>query len=383
LLEEVMPFWEARTRDTEAGGYLTCFDGEGNLADGDKYIWYQGRQLWMFSALYNQVERRQGWLDLARHGRDFLVAHAHAGNGRWHYHLDRAGTQVKKGTISIYTDMFVLAGLCEYALASRSDQDLDLIRQTYDAAERNIHDPQCKDIFHGTWSPLFKRHGTYMMGLTTAGSVQPVLGVARTRPLIDHCLHEILHVFAKDQPKALFESVGRQGGEIIDDDEGRVLNPGHCLESMWFAMEEGHKRRDRRIIDRAVQITDWMYRRGYDKQNGGIVAFLDASGREPRQMDWHRETGMAWHDKTWWVHSEALYALALAAVESESPQRMGWFLDLHEWCQKHFRNPATGEWRADLHRDGRPKTGGTSFMWKAAYHLPRAMMKIMQLLEQC
>ena len=83
LLEDVMPFWEPRTRDEECGGYFTCFDRAGALTDRTKYIWFQGRQLYMFSALYNRVERRPEWLDLARHGRDFIVKHAYAGNGRW------------------------------------------------------------------------------------------------------------------------------------------------------------------------------------------------------------------------------------------------------------------------------------------------------------
>ena len=89
LLEGVIPFWEVRTADREQGGYLTCFDRTGNLTDDDKYIWFQGRQLYMFSALYRQVEKRPLWLELAQHGRNFIVAHAYAGGGRWHYQLDR------------------------------------------------------------------------------------------------------------------------------------------------------------------------------------------------------------------------------------------------------------------------------------------------------
>ena len=131
LLEDVMAFWEPRTKDTECGGYLTCFDRVGNLTDTDKYIWFQGRQLWMFSALYNHLWKRPLWLELAQHGRDFLVKHAYAGAGRWNYHLDQQG-RAKKGTISIYTDLFMLAGLCEYALASGNDADLPIIRETYE-----------------------------------------------------------------------------------------------------------------------------------------------------------------------------------------------------------------------------------------------------------
>jgi N-acylglucosamine 2-epimerase len=79
LLEDVMSFWEVRTADTEYGGYLTCFDRKGNVTDTTKYIWFQGRQLWMFSVLYNRVGKDQKWLNLAETGHDFIVRHAYAG----------------------------------------------------------------------------------------------------------------------------------------------------------------------------------------------------------------------------------------------------------------------------------------------------------------
>ena len=230
LLEDVIPFWEQRTKDEACGGYLTCFDRAGRVTDTDKYIWFQGRQLWMFSALCHRLEQRESWLDLAQHVRDFIVKHAYAGQGRWYYQLDRSG-KPKKATISIFTDHFVLSGLCEYALAAETDEDLPLIHETYDAIEAAVYDPQFKDIFHGTWSPLYKRHGIYMMSLHVAGLAERILGCQRTRPLIDYCLDQILHVFAKDDHQMLFESVSSDG-DYVDDAEGRVFNPGHTLESM-------------------------------------------------------------------------------------------------------------------------------------------------------
>jgi N-acylglucosamine 2-epimerase len=375
LLEDVMPFWETRTGDRQCGGYLTCFDRQGTVTNNDKYIWLQGRQLWMFSALYTKIETRPEWLALAKLGRDFLIKHAYAGNGRWNFHLSRDGTAVKEGTISIYTDHFVLAGLCEYAVASGREEDLDLIRTTYDTMERNVHNPDFKDIFHQKWSPRYKRHGVYMISLHTANIASQVLGDDKTRPLRDHCLEQILHVFAKDEHEQLFESVGRNG-EFIDEPEGRLINPGHALESMWFCMEEGRRRRDVSIIQRALQIADWAYRAGYDRDYGGIVSFLDCGGKNPLRMDWHKETGMLWHDKSFWVHAEALCALAFATIESGSTEWFQRFENLHQWCRDHFYDAEYGEWFTALWRDGRPKDTAKGSNWKAAYHVPRALMKI-------
>jgi N-acylglucosamine 2-epimerase len=381
LLEDVMPFWEVRTEDRDHGGYITCFDRTGQMTDATKYIWFQGRQLWMFSALCNRVEKRREWLDLAEAGRDFIVKHAYAGSGRWNYQLDRTG-KVEKGTISIYTDHFVLSALSENAVATGSDRDRALIRDTYETMEKNVYDPDFKDIFHGRWDPRFKRHGIYMISLHVAGCATPVLGENKTRPLIDHCLEQILYTFAKDDRELLYESVSRNG-EIVDDDpEGRVINPGHTMESMWFCIEEGKKIGNSDAVERAIRIIDWAYRSGYDRDHGGILSFLDASGARPSQKDWHRETDTVWHDKVWWVHSEALYALACAAVQTGNAGWLTRFEDLHEWCQAHFFDPEYGEWYATLFRDGTPKLTDKGTVWKAAYHLPRALMLIMLLFER-
>lgn len=101
IQEEVMPFWDARCIDKECGGYLTCFDRQGNLTDDKKYGWFQGRQLYVYALLYNKVEKRAEWLVNARHGYEFLVKHVYAGNGRWNYMLDRRG-RVLSGTVSIF-----------------------------------------------------------------------------------------------------------------------------------------------------------------------------------------------------------------------------------------------------------------------------------------
>ena len=381
LLEDVMPFWERRTRDDKCGGYLTCFDRTGQVTDTDKYMWFQGRQLWMFSALCNNVEKRGEWIELAGHGRDFIVAKSYAGHGRWNYRLDREGN-VKEGTVSIFTDLFILSGLCEYAVATGSDEDSDLIRETFDAIEKAVHDPDFKDIYHQVWDPRYKRHCIYMIPVHVAALAEPILGAQRVRGLMDHCLEQILHVFAKDDREALFESVGRDGS-FVDDDEGRKLNPGHTLESMWFCMEEGIRRGDRGIVERAAKIADWAYRQGHDEEFGGIISYLDFGRAEPTPTEWYKEHDVVWDDKVWWVHTESLYALLLCAVTLDSREFFDRFVDLHDWCVQHFSDPEYGEWYFELQRDGTVKVADKGTLWKAAYHLPRALLKIAKLAESC
>ena len=89
LLNDVVPFWMNNSPDRENGGYFTCLEREGSVFDADKFIWLQGRQVWMFSMLYNNVEKKQDWLDFAQHGADFLKKYGRAADGSWYFSLTK------------------------------------------------------------------------------------------------------------------------------------------------------------------------------------------------------------------------------------------------------------------------------------------------------
>jgi N-acylglucosamine 2-epimerase len=380
LLDDLVPFWESRTRDAEYGGYFHHFDRQGQPGSRDKNMWVQGRQLQFFSDLYLQLEQRPQWLDLARSGRDFIVKHGYAGDGRWVYLLNQDGS-VKDNHLSFFTDAFILAGLCAYAVASQSDQDKKLIETTYDCFEKHFYDESFSEHHHFRLDPNYKWHGNHMIALYVSVLAEPVLGPARTKPMVDYCLDQILHVFAQNEHRVLFEAVG-QDGHFKDDPTGRMINPGHIFESMWFCMEEGVRRNDQAVIDRSGEVISWVYPISIDKDYGGLYNILDCSGSKPVDYENQKGFGELWDDKVWWAHSETLYALLLAAFETENNEYFQWFTDLHEWSFKHFSDAEYGEWYAYLNRDGSVRMGDKGNWIKSAFHIPRDMLKIIRLLER-
>lgn len=58
LLDRVLPFWMNHSVDQECGGYFSCLNRDGSIYDTDKFVWLQGREVWMFAMLYNQLEKR-------------------------------------------------------------------------------------------------------------------------------------------------------------------------------------------------------------------------------------------------------------------------------------------------------------------------------------
>ena len=80
LLDSVLPFWLEHSQDKQYGGYFTCLERDGSVYDTDKFIWLQGREVWLFSMLYNKVEKRTEWLECAMQGAEFLKKFGHDGN---------------------------------------------------------------------------------------------------------------------------------------------------------------------------------------------------------------------------------------------------------------------------------------------------------------
>ena len=382
LLDDVMPFWENRCLDREYGGYLTCFDREGRLTDGSKYIWFQGRQLYVYSRLFNSIERRPEWLGHARWGYDFLVKHAYAGKGRWHFKLDRAGNPLVT-TTSIYSDYHMAQGLAEYMLATgmKNDEGMQILRETYDALEKNTTDPEFRDIYENTWSPVFIWNDMYLTALNAACIAAPVLGTKYTAPLIDECTHKIMDWFARDEYCLVFEAVTR-GNKIVMEGEGRFINPGHSFESAWFLMEAGDISGNRRMPERGLQIVDWTYKVGLDRVNGGIYSYVDAEGKEPKPLDWHKETNSLWDDKVWWVNTEALCAFAKAFSLSGEQKYLKMLEDQWGFCRKYFYDPEFGEWYERLHADGSVKVSDKGTPWKCAFHLARCLIMAVLSLEK-
>ena len=381
LLSDVMPFWDSRCLDREYGGYLTCFDREGNLTDDSKYIWFQGRQLYTYSRLFNAIERRPSWLEHAKWGYEFLLRHAYAGKGRWHYKLDRAGNPLIK-TTSIYADYHMAQALAEYMLSTgmENEKGMEILRDTFDTLEKNTTDPEFKDIYENTWSPVFIWNDMYLTALNVACIATPVLGAKHTGNLIEECSTKMMDWFARDEYNLVFEAITRDN-KVLMEGEGRFINPGHSFESAWFLLEAGEISDNRRMSERGLQIVDWTYKVGLDNANGGIYSYLDAGGGKPEPLDWHKETNSLWDDKIWWVNSEALCAFAKAFSWSNEEKYLEMLKKQWSFCKAKFYDPEYGEWYERLHPDGSVKVSDKGTPWKCAFHLARSLIMAIKSLE--
>jgi N-acylglucosamine 2-epimerase len=373
LLEDVIPFWEQHSIDDELGGYFTCLDRDGSVFDTDKFVWLQARQVWTFAMLYNRLEPRPAWLQIARHGADFLLQHGMDEEGNWYFALDRVGNPLVQ-PYNIFADCFAAMALAQLALAEGVDTGsaADLARRTYENILKREANP--KGIYNKAvaGTRLLKSFALPMTLCNLTMEIKFLLPEGIVDTQVDRAIHEVMEVFLDPETLLISEFVG-PSGERVDSFDGRLINPGHTIEAMWFLMEVGQRRKDHSLIQRAVAVLLATLDFGWDDEYGGIFYFLDRLGYPPQQLEWDQ--------KLWWVHLETLVALSLGHALTGEPACWDWYLRVHDYTWERFPDPRFGEWFGYLNRRGDVLLSLKGGKWKGCFHVPRALYHCWRMFE--
>ncbi|MFT5288822.1 MAG: N-acylglucosamine 2-epimerase [Planctomycetota bacterium] len=373
LLEDTLPFWMKHAVDREQGGFLFCLDRDGSILDTDKGMWQQCRFTWLLATLYTTVERRPEWLELARHGVDFIRSHGFDQDGRMFFQVARDGAPLRKRRY-VFTESFGAIALAAYARASGDDQAADEARGLFREMLRLGTTPGLIEPKINAQTRPCKGIGFPMITLATAQVLRAELQDPLADEWIDRSIDEIRRDFVKPELEVVMETVGPRG-ELIDHFDGRTLNPGHALEAAWFILAEArHRADDAELVKLGSSMVDWMWRRGWDAEHGGLFYFRDLNGGPVQEY---------WHDmKFWWPHNEAVLATLMAYRATGEARFAEWHRLVHDWSHRAFADPEQGEWFGYLHRDGSRSVSLKGNMWKGPFHLPRMQLVAWKTLEE-
>lgn len=371
LLQNVIPFWETHSPDHEYGGFFTCLNRDGKIFDTDKFIWLQGRQVWMFSTLYNRVEQRDAWLKMAEQGADFLKKQGHDGNYNWYFSLTREGKPLVE-PYNIFSDCFATMAFGQLYKATGKEEYAQTAKVTFDNILKRADNPKGRFTKNTAGTRPLKGFSLPMILCNLALEIEHLLPKALVDDTIQKVLHEVMEVFYQEGTGLILENV-MPDGSFSDSFEGRLLNPGHAIEAMWFVMDLSVRLGKPGLATKAVDIVLHTLDHGWDQQYGGIFYFMDVLGNPPQQLEWDQ--------KLWWVHIETLISLIKGYQLTGNVQCLDWFQKVHDYTWSHFSDPGYGEWFGYLNRKGEvllPLKGGK---WKGCFHVPRGLMQIWKTLE--
>ena len=371
LFNNVIPFWEQHSIDWEQGGYFTCLDRQGKVYDTDKFIWLQNRQVWIFSMLYNQVEPRAEWLKIAENGAHFLAKNGRDSEGNWYFSLTREGNPLVQ-PYNIFSDCFAAMAFSKYALASGEDWAKEIALQAYHNVLRRKDDPKGKynKTYPGT-RPM-KSLAVPMILANLSLEMDWLLPGDQLAQILDATVQEVMNDFLDQERGLMYENVSPNGSHL-DCFEGRLINPGHGIEAMWFMMDIANRHHDIQTINRAVDVAINILNFAWDREHGGLYYFMDAEGHPPQQLEWDQ--------KLWWVHLESLVALAIGLRLTGRTDCWEWYQKIHDYTWSHFADAEQGEWFGYLNRQGKVLLNLKGGKWKGCFHVPRSLYLCWQQFE--
>ena len=364
LLNNVVPFWEKHSLDLENGGYFTCLDREGKVYDTDKFMWLQGRQAWMFSTLYNQVEQRENWLKIAKRGVDFIRDKGMDAQGNVYFSLTADGRPLVQ-PYNIFSDCFAAMAFAQYSIAAPDQEYKELAKKTYLNILKKKDNPKGK-YEKGTSARPLKSFALPMILSNLVLELEDILEPAEVERTIDFSVQEVMEVFLDKKSGIIYEFV-KSDGSLEDSFNGRLLNPGHGIEAMWFMIDIAVRRNEQELIDKATATIIKILEYSWDEEFGGIFYFMDSKGHPPQQLEWDQ--------KLWWVHLETLVALTKAYEQTQNPEIYQWYAKVHDYSWNHFSDQEHGEWFGYLNRRGEVLLNLKGGKWKGCFHVPRAMLQ--------
>ena len=428
LFQQVLPWWLNKSLDKEGGGYFNCIYEDGSLFDTTKYIWLQGRQVWMLAKIYGDPKyddrffQDQGLSEInnhvilkaAIHGAEFLVKHAIKEDGQVWFSLNQKGEPVQFqrkpwGACFLCMGLIELARVMPESMATEAakfyKQGVDtfrLILQWFEA-------PWLLGTKFGSGQPATSSLAVPMILLNMCFEMRQCLGdpdendatplrllegdedvvlldicEQKEKWCVDEIKKHIKYDESKNGDKAptiskVLETVG-PNGEILDGATGRLINPGHVIEAGWFLMQYASQIKSDDLFKLGQSVATWAFDYGWDSDeekapNGGILYFLDASKKySPMELEWDM--------KLWWPHTEAMIAFAMAYKKTGDQRMWQKFQKVADYSLQTFKDHDNGgEWFGYCNRKGELTHRFKGGAYKGCFHIPRSLWMCVSILD--
>lgn len=399
LQERFLPFWK-RAMDLDNGGVFTCYVNDGSrLISERKYIWSQGRFLWLCSHLLMQEQKgnihlTREWNNSLEKTHKFLKKNALMANNHAVFALEKNGEKIlDQLDTSIFADCFYVLGCNSYAYFKENKEEFEEALKIYDVIKKRIK----TNRFQSEPYPIptgYRSHSIPMILINLALELfetAEILGHSKKQLLIEDIeslLNEIIMELSNDlRIKEMMPE------KIADEDSllERHVNPGHTLESIWFMLHSIDKIDSpfkQIYVDRLCKIAENTLNIGWDAEYGGLLRFVDKNGGLPigesLETPYEKMILDTWDTKLWWPHAEALYTTLLLFDKTGEEKWLNWYKKIESYVFATFPNKdlKIGEWIQIRERDGSPLEKVVALPVKDPFHIIRSYLLIIELTER-
>lgn len=370
-----LDFWEEHGMDWEKGGLVTYLDREGNWYLDEKQGWFTGRAMFSFARAYNDICKKQRWLDAAENIYDFMVAHQFVpgGNGKMYHNMNRDGVPVDGDPrcggnepalrITLHDESFAIMGLAELYRATGRQDVKDTLYRVFEAQQF-----------------IFKNPDYYKDGTMSRPEEQPVAPLGILMSLI--CSAQTARAADPERKDLYTAKIAVYVDQVLTHyyiperkliTEGEIDAPGHGMELAWFILAEGLYTGNQKLVELCADAVQTLFEIGWDTRCGGFKLLANFDGKPAFHVGGDL--------KYWWPTNELLNGLLYAYVGTGRQWFLETFRMVQEWAMAHFPDREKGEWFGYLNYDGTLLSPCKGDCRKGPFHLYRSIFAIRDLID--
>jgi N-acylglucosamine 2-epimerase len=363
LFEHFLPNMDKYVIDHEWGGFMCTVDIlTGKQLSSNKTAWYEGRGLWTYSFLYNNLGKNPKHLEVARKSKDFILKHRPNGAAFWVSSYDRRGKPLA-GPGDIYASLFIAEGLAEYSKAAGEPEYLDEAKKIinsclarYDSADYSYH-----VSYLSKSSPLVPAPrvlGHWMIFLRSVTQILEMGADKDMENIADRCVEAILKHHLHPEYN-LFNELLNHDLKRPENEYKDFAYMGHGIETLWMLMFEAARRKDSSLFKRTSELFRRHVEVAHDAVYGGYFRSLD-----------HVDNNVWKVDKVLWLQEEILIGTLFIAEHTGDGWAQKCFQDTLEYVHSKFDMSGYKFWASAGDRVLKEKAMNRA----EHYHHPRHLM---------
>lgn len=280
LFGDFLPFMDKYVIDHEYGGFMCDTDQYGVHVDQKKSSWFEGRGIWVYAFLYNNLAREEKYLDVARHSVEFILKAKPTGDQLWPKGLTREGQPLTLADGEIYGDLFIAEGLAEFSKATNDRAYWDIARQLLFKCIKLYDRPDYRNTIGQTYLgpdarpfPGARIQGVWMVLIRLVTQMLEMRADAEVEKVAARCVDAIVNHHHNPEFRLINELLNHDLSRP-QNEYAQLVYTGHCIENLWMLLYEAARQRDRKLFD---TLAVWFKRHvevAWDDVYGGVFRNL-------------------------------------------------------------------------------------------------------------
>ncbi len=371
LFDEFLPFMDKYIIDHKYGGFMCATDRDGTHISENKFSWFEGRGIWVYSFLYRNFGENEKYLDIARKSLNLILKSKPKGDKLWSQELTREGKPLSPPAERIYGDVFISEGLCEFAHASGEvkywDEAKEILLKCWRVYNKPDYYPNSVADYAGPKIipfPGAKIQGVAMVMIQTISKMLDLKHDDELQAIISECVNAVINKHYNHEFDLNNELLNHDYS-LPDNELAQFVYTGHSIETLWMIMKEAVRTKDVKLFKTATKRFKRHVEVAWDDVYGGVFRSLNNVDKDLWEVDRI--------PKVLWAQQEVINGAMILIEQTEDEWAKHWFEKTYNYIVDKYYLKKHGYplWQEYGDRNVTFKPHTTRI---ENYHLPRNLM---------